>query len=232
MADTFTPVLGLTKPDFTGPADIRVMSANMDLIDTAIGTAMGTPPTDVTIGGDLTVDGVGRRIRGDFSAPVNSDRVLFQTTVLNSDAVVGVIPNGTGHATSLAVYDSADPDNAAIGGFGVGATAVVLGAVHSGAATTRPIEVRIDTVPRARFHVSGGISLLDATDPGPGTVRVGGALAVTGGAVVCGTGTTLGFFGSAGGPKPAVTGAKGGNAALASLCTALAALGLLTDSTT
>ena len=32
--------------------------------------------------------------------------------------------------------------------------------------------------------------------------------------------------------KPAVTGAKGGNAALASLLTALVALGLVTDSTT
>jgi hypothetical protein len=43
---------------------------------------------------------------------------------------------------------------------------------------------------------------------------------------------TVGFFGAAPGARPTVTGAKGGNAALASLITALATLGLITDNTT
>ena len=42
----------------------------------------------------------------------------------------------------------------------------------------------------------------------------------------------LGFFTTAPVTKPTVTGAKGGNAALTSLMTALAGLGLVTDSTT
>lgn len=42
----------------------------------------------------------------------------------------------------------------------------------------------------------------------------------------------IGFFGSAGSAKPAVAGSRGGNAALASLLTGLAGLGLLTDNTT
>ncbi|MEU5111721.1 hypothetical protein AB0G64_09495 [Streptomyces longwoodensis] len=45
-------------------------------------------------------------------------------------------------------------------------------------------------------------------------------------------GSTAGFFGAAAAAKPTVTGAKGGNAALASLISALATLGLITDSTT
>lgn len=45
-------------------------------------------------------------------------------------------------------------------------------------------------------------------------------------------GTTLGFYGAAAVAKPTVTGSRGGNAALASLLTALANLGLITDSTT
>jgi hypothetical protein len=45
-------------------------------------------------------------------------------------------------------------------------------------------------------------------------------------------GTTLGFYGAAAVTKPTVTGSRGGNAALASLLTALATLGLITDSTT
>lgn len=42
----------------------------------------------------------------------------------------------------------------------------------------------------------------------------------------------MGFFGSTGTSKPTVTGSRGGNAALASLLTALASLGLITDSST
>jgi len=45
-------------------------------------------------------------------------------------------------------------------------------------------------------------------------------------------GSTLGFYGATATTKPAVTGSRGGNAALASLLTALASLGLITDNTT
>ncbi|MCQ6250922.1 hypothetical protein [Streptomyces malaysiensis] len=45
-------------------------------------------------------------------------------------------------------------------------------------------------------------------------------------------GTTLGFYGATAASKPTVSGSRGGNAALASLLTALSTLGLVTDSTT
>ena len=47
-----------------------------------------------------------------------------------------------------------------------------------------------------------------------------------------GTAPLLGFYGASAVAKPTVSGAKGGNAALGSLVTALAQLGLVTDSTT
>jgi hypothetical protein len=47
----------------------------------------------------------------------------------------------------------------------------------------------------------------------------------------CGS-NAIGFYGSAPAAQPTVTGAKGGNAALASLLSALAGLGLIVDSTT
>ncbi|MGW3196329.1 right-handed parallel beta-helix repeat-containing protein [Streptomyces sp. NPDC001118] len=55
------------------------------------------------------------------------------------------------------------------------------------------------------------------------TGQVNGALNLLG---------TVGFFGATAAGRQTVTGAKGGNAALASLITALAALGLITDNTT
>ena len=63
---------------------------------------------------------------------------------------------------------------------------------------------------------SGGVSALDVgTD---GSVRH--------------LSTKIGFFGASVAVKPTITGSRGGNAALASLLTALAGLGLITDSTT
>ena len=56
-----------------------------------------------------------------------------------------------------------------------------------------------------------------------GTLTVGGLSTVISGAA-------LGFYGSAGTAKPTITGSRGSNAALASLLTALAAMNLLTDS--
>lgn len=50
-------------------------------------------------------------------------------------------------------------------------------------------------------------------------------------ASIAGEAGTLGFYGAAGTTKPTVTGAKGGDAALGSLISALSALGLITDAT-
>lgn len=60
----------------------------------------------------------------------------------------------------------------------------------------------------------------------------GWSLQTNGTTQIQGNATGLGFFTGAPVAKPTVTGSKGGNAALASLLTALANLGLITDSTT
>lgn len=71
---------------------------------------------------------------------------------------------------------------------------------------------------KMRLSTVGGLSVGVTTDPGAGGVNL-----LKG----------IGFFGtSAPTSKPSVTGSRGGNAALASLLTALNACGLITDSTT
>lgn len=66
-----------------------------------------------------------------------------------------------------------------------------------------------------------------------GELDVGGALTVTGDTALTGSLAVAGTFGVNGATpaaKPAVTGSRGSNAALASLLTKLAAIGLITDS--
>jgi hypothetical protein len=84
---------------------------------------------------------------------------------------------------------------------------------------------------------SGGIEILSGTGVQVG--GVGGATIEAGAESIelqAGVGITmngsLGFFGTSPVTQPTVTGSKGGNAALASLCTALADLGLIVNNTT
>lgn len=63
-------------------------------------------------------------------------------------------------------------------------------------------------------------------------LRRGGADRITCGVDGVGLSGNVGFYGAATAAKPTVTGSRGGNAALASLLTGLAALGLITDSST
>lgn len=81
------------------------------------------------------------------------------------------------------------------------------------------------------WQATANVCTFGTTKAGAGTLREARFAADASIAVrVNGTGTA--FFGTAPIAKPTVTGAKAANAALTSLCTQLAALGLITDSTT
>lgn len=75
--------------------------------------------------------------------------------------------------------------------------------------------------------VGSGNVLIGTTTDG---MTAGGSLAIA--QDLAHRGTKVGFFNTAPTTKPTITGSRGGNAALASLLTALAALGIITDSTT
>lgn len=84
------------------------------------------------------------------------------------------------------------------------------------------------------FFASGGVFSVTAPSginmgvtTGPINLKVANANILS-----IGVGPTLGMFGSVGTGQPTITGSKGGNTALASLITALAAFGLVIDATT
>jgi hypothetical protein len=82
--------------------------------------------------------------------------------------------------------------------------------------------------------VCGGANVLTLSATGvafsePATFS--NTLTASGAASLAGAAGTLGFYGATGTTRPTISGAKGGNAALGSLISALAALGLITDGT-
>lgn len=95
------------------------------------------------------------------------------------------------------------------------------------------------------LQVKGGIAFgktIWGGDGSNGTLTTSGSVVIIGGVGMSGncivggsllTTSQIGVWGSAGpGAKPTVSGAKGGNAALGSLMTAIVSYGLVTDSTT
>ena len=84
---------------------------------------------------------------------------------------------------------------------------------------------RIRVIDTGYIYFGDGSSAVDANihRSGVGAIKTDGAWEIGG---------NVGFYGTAAQAKPTVTGSRGGNAALASLLTALAGLGLITDSST
>jgi hypothetical protein len=74
-------------------------------------TSVGTLASVTTIG-SLTFSSTGQRILGDFSNATQASRTLFQTTAVNNNTILGVIPNGAGSVAQLILYNNSDPANA------------------------------------------------------------------------------------------------------------------------
>lgn len=92
------------------------------------------------------------------------------------------------------------------------------------------IQTPVDTANDSgiNIHDTGTAGIGVVVQSNNGQVHIAG-----GGGVVVNVGNnTLGFYGSAPGARPTVTGSRGGNAALASLLTGLANLGLIINSST
>jgi hypothetical protein len=83
---------------------------NMTLANVTISSG-NTTVTSETISGNLTFTGTGNRILGDFSNATVANRVVFQTSTVNSSTVVTSIPNGTGTTGGFFGYNNSDPTN-------------------------------------------------------------------------------------------------------------------------
>lgn len=110
--------------------------------------------------------------------------------------------------------------------------------IKSGAASMGTIEPNVTTATGIRLDPAAGLptefgGAISRSFRALGNVVVDGSLTASGSVFLTNaTGDTVSFHGAAGSTKQTITGSRGGNAALANLLTALANLGLITDSTT
>lgn len=94
----------------------------------------------LTIGGGIVVTSLGKTFQADFSSATLGDRFVFQTSTANGATGVGVVPNGSGTASALAVFNSANMAATSFGFFQASATAVSITSSNVGA-TTLPIRL-------------------------------------------------------------------------------------------
>lgn len=68
--------------------------------------------TTITTTGNLVFSGTGNRITGDFNNSTQSNRVMFQSSVINSNTPIQAIPNGSATSAGFGAFNSSDPSNA------------------------------------------------------------------------------------------------------------------------
>jgi hypothetical protein len=125
------------------------------------GIVLNTNPTlsGVTVAGDISITGTGRRITGDFSHGVPSNRIYFQTSAVDSETVVGAIPSGTSKNSRFTVYNSNNPDSSSSVSLYARAADVRISADREGGGSYLPITIYTNGSEQARFDTSGNFLL-------------------------------------------------------------------------
>ena len=168
-APTFRSIVAADIPtlnqDTTGSAG-SVAAANLTGATLASGvtgsslTSVGTLG-GVTVGGDITITGTARRIKGDFSNATHANRVALQTSVTDGATSPFLLPNGTSGSTQWVMASASDPTNSSYLSVGVFAslsqTRIYSGILGTG--TFLPIAFHTSDNERMRIDTSGNIGI-------------------------------------------------------------------------
>lgn len=127
------------------------------------GSTTGTPTVlasvdataGLTVSGNLTTSGTGRRILGDFSNATLTSRTIFQTTTTNGNTAIRAIPNGTSVLASWGVHNNSDPTNSGLLSISIADTVASITCAQVGTGTTLPLVVNVGGTEQARYDTSG-----------------------------------------------------------------------------
>lgn len=115
-------------------------------------TALITPLASTLQG---KFEGTGRRITGDMSNATLSNRLAFQTSTVNGNTTISLIPNGTGNTVQFAGFTDPAMTNSAIGALYIDAAEVRLASSSVGTGSAPPITMRIGATEWFRLATDG-----------------------------------------------------------------------------
>lgn len=125
-----------------------------------------------TLTGNLNFSGNGLEITGDFSNATRANRLALQTSTVNGNTRVPILPNGTSRIAGIDCYDGTDPDNASFLQVHADGTSghVGLNSGKTGTAPTRNLEFQINGVTGAKLNeANGGFQYLQSVNAQTGT---------------------------------------------------------------
>jgi hypothetical protein len=131
---------------------------NMTLANATVSSGNVTI-TSATVSGNLTFTGTSNRIVGDFSNATLANRVAFQTSTVNGNTGISVLPNGTSLNANFAVVNNSDPTNASYMQIRVGSTTSDLNASIFGTGTYLPMVFLTGGSERVRIDTSGNVGI-------------------------------------------------------------------------
>jgi hypothetical protein len=132
------------------------------------GTLGITSPAE-TIATNLTFTGTGNRITGDFSNATTANRVIFQTSTVNGNTDVTLLPNGTNTGCSYYGFNNSDPTNASYIRLFQRASSTQIESGITGTGTYLPMTFYTGGSERARIDSSGNLLVVNPAGLGYGT---------------------------------------------------------------
>lgn len=187
-----------------------------------------TSLNNLSSSGDLTLSGVGKRIKGDFSNATTTNRLMFQTSTVNGASYIGNIPNGTGTAASIYSMNSSDANNASYLSSHISSTEAVIISSVSGTGTQLPLRLRVGSTTRLSIDTAGTNSYFYGT-----TNCIVEATATNGyagfNAIGSGTNNSYVFFSNGSGERARLS---TDNTGTISICTNTASIGTPTHTLT
>jgi mucin-19 len=133
---------------------------NIDTTNERVGIGTVSPSQELTLNGDLLIEGSQRRILGDFSTATSGDRkerLWFQTSTTNGNTIMGAIPNGSSTTSQFILASNSNPD-LANATFVLSNTGVLntISSARFGGATYSPLTINVgDAGEIMRFNNDG-----------------------------------------------------------------------------
>lgn len=102
---------------------------------------------NLTVAGEFTASGAGKRFRADFSSATLSNRFCFQSSTTNGNTGVNTLPNGTATVASFAAFNRSNPDNSGYLRLSCEDTSAQVTAGKTGSGTALPLKMYAGSSP-------------------------------------------------------------------------------------
>ena len=151
--------VGLGNVDNTSDANKPVSTAQQTSLDLKANAASPSTTGTLTHSGNIILSGSGNRITGDFSNATVANRAMFQSSTVNGNTTIGVLPNGTGQYSYARLFNSSDAVNNSNAAFGVTPTEVQVVSEKYGTGTYLPMSFYTGGANRMLIDANGNVGI-------------------------------------------------------------------------